>query len=210
MFKRKRNYCINSEKFQIIINSISSSTLYMPEFYKFLYKRKHNFILSDEELEKHMKNVSIYNNFTDYKNDKKKTNISIYYNKGHWYSIVNTIKFDAYKSKLQRAGTNNFCQSYAIYLAVNEGNISGDFNQEKYINNIQKMAELHYKFLNTINKIHYKDFYNDFKELFQEINILENIYLKPVTIYTLIDYFKELININIIAQEFAVSKEDNT
>tara|TARA_B100001093_G_scaffold443220_1_gene445414 strand:- start:34 stop:660 length:627 start_codon:yes stop_codon:yes gene_type:complete len=205
MSKRKYDKVDYSEKFQIIINSISSSTLYMPEFYKFLYKKSHT--ISEEELDKHMNSVSIYNAFDDYKNDKNKSYICIYYNKGHWYSIVNNNKFDAYKCNIQIPGTNSFCQSFALYLAANNGNIENDFKKKKYIINIQRMAKLHYDFINTIDKLDYSTYNEDFLETFNEVNEIEGTNLNPSSINTLKSYFKELYDNYKIANEFAVSKE---
>jgi hypothetical protein len=199
--KRKYYEMINNEnKFQTIINSVSSSGVYMPEFYKFLYKRKHENI-SEEELDEHMNNVSIYNSRDDYKKDKEQTKVSIYFNRGHWYTSINNNTFDSFKSKIQVPRTNSFCQSYAIYLAVNECNI-GEFQVEKYAMNIQKMACLHLEFIDSIHEMDYNDFYNDFVETFKEIN------LKPVKLETLKLYLQEICDDIKIANEFSTSKED--
>ena len=208
MFKRKRdsyNY-ENSDKFQTIINSVSSSGLYMPEFYRFLYKRKNN--ISEKELDEHMKNVSIYNSYEDYKNDLEKTSVSIYYKKGHWYAVVNNIIFDAYRSEIQLSGTNSFCQSYAVYLAANNGVINNDFQKKAYIDNIKKMACLHCEFINNIHKDNYLEFEEDFNDTFNEMNEYEYTTLEPVSLDTLKLYLQEICNNNHLAHDFAVSKED--
>ena len=205
--KRKYYELINNDnKFQTIINSVSSSGVYMPEFYKFLYKRKHPNI-SEEDLDEHMQNISIYNSRDDYKRDKEQTKVSIYFNRGHWYTAINNNTFDSFKSKIQVPRTNSFCQSYAIYLAVNDGNI-GEFQVEKYAINIQKMACLHLEFINSIDEMDYNDFYNDFVETFKEINNIENLNLKPVKLETLKLYLEEICNDINIANEFSTSKED--
>lgn len=203
MNKRKYNQIDNSNKFQIIINSISSSQLYMPEFYKFLYKQNHN--ISEKNLEQHMNNVSIYNTKRDYINEKNKTNTSIYYNKGHWYCIVNNKIYESYKTKLQTPYTNGFCQSYALYLAANNGNINNDFKEFDYVKNIQIMASLHIKFINSIHKQHHSIYNKDFVETFNDINISEYTNLQPVSLNKLKSYLQDMCNDYNVAHDFAVS-----
>lgn len=201
--KRKFEELDNSKKFQTIINSVSADGIYMPEFYKFLYKKKNNNIFNQD--------LTIYRDVRDYRKDKNSNSTTcIYYKKGHWYAVVNGITYDAYKSKIQLPGTNSFCQSYAIYLAAYNGIIDNDFKKLEYADNIQQMACLHCEFIDTIDKIYYKDYYEDFEESFHDINEdeKEENKLKPVSLDTLKSYLQKICDNNHLAHEFAVSKED--
>lgn len=201
----------NSMKFQTIINSVAADGIYMPEFYKFLYKKNNN--ISEENLDKHVEeDLAIYRDHRDYINDKNKTCIKcVYFKKGHWYSVINGMSFDSFKSKIQISGTNGFCQSYAIYLAANNGEIDKDFKKEDWITNTKKMACLHCEFINTIDRKNYKVFHEDFIETFNNINEneKEEDKIKPVTLDTLKSYLQEICYDDDLAHEFSVSKEDH-
>ncbi len=182
----------------------------MPEFYKFLYKRKiesENESISDTDLKTHLETeVAFYNHYRDFITEKDKPNKCIYHKSGHWIAYVNNEIYDSYRTQIQLPATNSFCQSYAVYLAVYEGHIT-EFVRKRWVDNIQRMACLHVEFINSILKRNYQIYYDDFCDTFREINEITYSSLDPVDLGKLKKYLQEICSDRSVAHEFSTSKE---
>ena len=167
--------------FQKYIDFIGSSCI-LQEFTEFLGRNNNNIIIDEQVPYK----------FT-----------GLCFNKGHWKYHENNETHDSYKKELQLVGTNNYCQSYAAFLYVSNGQLKYkdiEFFPKKYIHNVQQMSKIWHEFFTKVSTYGSK-YIKWFNYQIKDSN-------KNLTMSQLLTITKKLSEDTKVANEFSNAKEE--